>query len=319
VWSIAKRLACAALVLLALALAACSIGVSSPRSGGAQLVVTRTFGERTVLRSSENPIPGGETAMRLLMRNAEVDTRYGGRFVEAVNGIHSSQQGGRRSDWFYYVNGIEAEVGAAERDVEPGDRVWWDYHDWTDAMRVPAVVGSFPEPFLHGAEGKLFPVRIDCAQDTQKACRDAVERLDRARVAASTTAIGAATGKEVLRLVVGAWQDVRSDAAARQIEQGPAKSGVFARFGAPGAGDKSAELDLLDAQNRIVRTLGPGSGLVAATRFEEQQPTWVVAGTDRLGVERAVGLLEPRILRDRFAVATDGRRPVALPVAGDGT
>jgi hypothetical protein len=281
-------------------------------------VVTRSFGERTVLRSSENPIRGGETVMRFLMRNGEVDTRYGGRFVEAVNGIRSGEDGGRRSDWFYYVNGIEAEVGAAERDVAPGDRVWWDYHDWSDAMRVPAVVGSFPEPFLHGSEGKLFPVRIDCAQDAEKPCSDAVKQLDRAGVEASTTAIGAATGREVLRLVVGRWQEVRRDAAARQIEQGPAKSGVFARFGVAGTGGKSYALELLDAQNRIVRTLGPGSGLVAATRFEEQQPTWVVAGADGLGVERAVRLLEQRILRERFAVATDGRLPVALPVVAGG-
>jgi hypothetical protein len=179
-------------------------------------------------------------------------------------------------------------------------------------------VGSFPEPFLHGSEGKLFPVRVDCAQGAQKQCNDAVKQLDRAGVAASTTAIGAATGKEVLRLVVGRWQDVREDAAARQIEQGPAKSGVFARFGV-GAGERSPELDLLDAQNRVARTLGPGSGLVAATRFEEQQPTWVVAGADALGVERAVGLLQQRILHDRFAVATDGRRPIALPAAGGET
>ena len=29
--------------------------------------------------------------------------------------------------------------------------------------RTPAVVGSFPEPFLHGIDGKRLPVRIECA------------------------------------------------------------------------------------------------------------------------------------------------------------
>ena len=312
------RLLTAGLCLAALVLAGCSLG-ASPRGGGAELTVTRGFGADTITRAREDPIRGGETVMRLLLRNAKVSTRYGGRFVEGVNGINSRAEGARREDWFYYVNGIEAEVGAAERDVEPGDRVWWDYHDWTGAMRVPAVVGSYPEPFLHGSEGKLFPVRIDCAQDAGTACADVADRLNRAGVGASTTAIGAATGKQVMRLVVGVWGDVRRDSAARQVEEGPDKSGVFARFAAAAAGGIAYELDLLDAQDRVVRRLGRGAGLVAATRFEEQQPTWVVTGTDRSGLDRAVALLDEKLLRDRFAIATDGSGAVRLPLADQGS
>jgi hypothetical protein len=186
-------------------------------------------------------------------------------------------------------------------------------------MRVPAVVGSYPEPFLHGSEGKIFPVRLDCAQNAERACTEVSDRLDRAGVGASTTAIGAPAGKDVMRFVVGEWGDVRQDAAAEQIEQGPDKSGVFARFSAAGADPGGYRLDLLDSETRVVRTLGAGAGLVAATRFEEQQPTWVVAGTDRAGLERAVHLLDPKLLRDRFAVATDGGAPSPLPVAGPTT
>ena len=57
----------------------------------------------------------------------------------------------------------------------------------------------------------------------------------------------------------------------------------------------------------------PGAGIVAATRFEEQQPTWIVSGTDAAGLDRAVELLDRGALRDRFAVATDAP-PVPLPL-----
>ena len=314
----ARYLIRACLCLAALALAGCTLGASAPKSGGAELTVTRDFGEKTLVRAREDPIRGGETAMRILVRNAKVDTRYDGRFVNGVDGLRSGSAGGRRSDWFYYVNGIEADVGAAERDLNPGDHVWWDYHDWTGAMRVPAVVGSYPEPFLHGSEGKVFPVRLDCAQNADRACTEVSDRLERAGVGASSTAIGAPAGKDVMRFVVGEWGDVRQDAAAEQIEQGPDKSGVFARFTAAGAGG-GYRLDLLDSGTTVVRTLGAGAGLVAATRFEEQQPTWVVAGTDRAGLERAVQMLDPKVLRDRFAVATDGGAPSPLPLAGPKT
>jgi hypothetical protein len=108
---------------------------------------------------------------------------------------------------------------------------------------------------------------------------------------------------------------VREDAASEQIEKGPDRSGVFARFGPTGTSG-AYDLELLDAQARRVRTLGPGSGLVAATRFEEQAPTWVVAGTDSTGLDRAAELLEPRTLESRFALATTGGAPIPLPVAG---
>jgi hypothetical protein len=312
-----RRLLLSALLLglLATVAASCSINAGAEK-GPARLLVTRDFGERRVLSATEDPIESGETVMRLLLRNARIETRYGGRFVNVVNGISSKTKGAQRLDWFYYVNGIEADVGAAERKVHGSDRVWWDYHDWTGVMRVPAVVGSFPEPFLHGTEGKRYPVRIDCGQDATDACGRVADKLQAAGIAPSTSAIGAVAGQEVLRLVVGKWSEVRADAASEQIEQGPDRSGVFARFNPTGT-NGAYDLELLDAQKHVVRTLGPGGGLVAATRFQDQAPTWVVAGTDSSGLDRAVQLLEQRILDQRFAVGTDGAAPIPLPlVAG---
>jgi hypothetical protein len=300
------------LALLAVVAASCSIGSTSEK-GPAHLVATRDFGERRVVSATEDPIEKGETVMRFLMRNADVKTRYGGRFVNAINGIESKSEGDRRLDWFYYVNGIEEDVGAAEKKVEGGDRVWWDYHDWSGTMRVPAVVGSFPEPFLHGADGKRYPIRIDCGTSSNAACDKVSDRLEDANIAPSKSAIGAPAGKEVLRVMVGTWDEVRQDAAAEQIEQGPEKSGVYARFGQL-VGGGGYELTLLDPHTQTARTLGPGSGLVAATRFEEQAPTWVVAGTDEAGLDRAVALVDRRTLASRFAVATDGRAPIPVPV-----
>ena len=75
------------------------------------------------------------------------------------------------------MNGIESPVGSADRAVAGGDRIWWDHRDWTDAMRVPAVVGSWPEPFLqHSADEDRLPVRVECA-GAPAPCTTAAERL----------------------------------------------------------------------------------------------------------------------------------------------
>jgi hypothetical protein len=306
-----RGLMAASLAVIAFAAGGCTLGPDEDASATAYLTVTRDFGATDLTRSSLRPVPGGETVMRFLQRRADVETRYGGRFVNAIDGLRSRTEDGRRQDWLYYVNGIEADVGAAERELEAGDRVWWDYHDWSGVMRVPAVVGSFPEPFVHGSEGKRFPVRIDCAQEADAACREAADLLDRAGVTVSTTALGAPAGEDVLRLVVGEWREARRDAAARQLERGPDTSGVFARITRERGG---YELKLLDELGRVALDAPQGSGLVAATRFEEQAPTWVVTGLDRDGLERAVRLLEPSDLRDRFAAATLRGPPISLPL-----
>ena len=51
--------------------------------------------------------------MRFLVRGRKVDTRYGGRFVQAIDGLSGAGDSGR-SDWFFFVNGIWSEEGAAE-------------------------------------------------------------------------------------------------------------------------------------------------------------------------------------------------------------
>jgi hypothetical protein len=81
---------------------------------------------------------------------AKVETRYGGRYVRSVDGVEEQGQ----HAWFYYVNGYLADRSAAEYRLHAGDLEWWDYRSWKDPAQDPVVVGSFPEPFLHGYAGK---------------------------------------------------------------------------------------------------------------------------------------------------------------------
>ena len=142
-----------ALLVLVVALAGCG---GSGDGGEATLWVTQDRGAELIVTAS---VPSGLTVMQALRRSADVDAGYGGRFVESIEGVDADA--GARRDWFYFVNGIEADRGAAEYRVRPGDVIWWDYRSWTgDAMREPVVVGAFPEPFLHGYDGKVRPAAV---------------------------------------------------------------------------------------------------------------------------------------------------------------
>ena len=65
-----------------------------------------------------------------------------------------------------------------------------------------------------------------------------------------------------------------------------------------------------------MRTLGPGAGLVAATADRSSQPTWLVTGTDRAGVQAAAAVLNAGRLRDHFAIAVSGGAVLPLPLEG---
>jgi hypothetical protein len=135
-------------LLGAAALTGC--GVTSHGKGEARLWITRDRGREVVLVKK---VDAGQTAMAALQDVAHVKTRYGGRFVQSIDGVSGSLS--KRRDWFYFVNGYEADRSAADYELHDGDVEWWDYRSWQgSAMHVPVVVGAFPEPFLHGYDGK---------------------------------------------------------------------------------------------------------------------------------------------------------------------
>ncbi len=154
--------------------------------------------------------------------------------------------GGRSLDWFFFVNGIESPRGSAEVGVRGGDRIWWDYRDWTNAISTPAVVGSWPEPFLQAStpDAERLEVAVECL-GTPAPCDEVAERLDDAGVQVSRgPGAGEAAGP---RLLVGPWARVRADPLAAELDDGPATSGVFARFASGGGGWR---LELLDPARR---------------------------------------------------------------------
>lgn len=297
--------------LLAGAAAALVAGCGGGSDSGVTITVSRDFGA-THLQPTKDASAGDGTVLQLLRKDFTVRTGLGSA-VQEIDGLSNGRADGRRADWSYYVNGIAAPEKAADRKLYPGDRVWWDHHDIQTAARVPAVVGAFPEPFLSGSQGKRFPIKLVCLAGAGRSCDEVERRLRNEDVETLARSNLEQSVGDVLRILVGPWKQVRQDIAARSLEYGPAKSGVFAR--PDPAGDRIA---LLDAAGRTVRVLGPGSGLVAATTFTGQQPTWLITGTDGVGVAAAAAAMTEDVLDGHFAVAIEDGKATPLPVKSPG-
>jgi len=299
----------AALVTLAAALlGGCGLGAGATPSA-VSLTVTRNFGATPVPASGPLKVEGQETVMSLLMRNYTVQTRYDGGFVQTIAGHSGNPQGSPPIAWFYFVNGLEAPKGASATNVHAGDRVWWDLHNWAGTEQIPAVVGSFPAPFISGINGKRLPVRVECAPSSQSACQAVAGGLQHYGIPAALAGISEGEKPETLRILVGPWKALDYEGAVRVLASGPSVSGVYARLTGSG-------LTTLDADGRAVRTYHAGSGLIAATQQGSEPPVWVVAGTDQQGTNRAAAMFDESALRDHFAVAVTPSGAIPLPAEG---
>lgn len=280
----AARAAPAALAVLALG------GCGAPgRDGDGRfaLTVTRDFGAATTVPGRRLPVPARGGLERLLDAHARAG-------AGATRGL--------------FVNGI-APVTAARAAVHAGDRVWLDLRPRGAAAHVPAVVGSFPEPFLHGTGGRRLPVRVECDDPDGEPCTTVAERLVALGAVAGRSVLGGSAADESLRVLVAPWPRLRgSELEADRLDAGPRRSGVFARFERGGR-----RLVVLDARGAPARTLGAGAGLVAATREGMRAPLWFVTGTDAAGVAAAARAFDESVLGERYALAIARDLPVAVP------
>jgi Domain of unknown function (DUF4430) len=295
-----------ALLLLGVALAAagCGLGPGS-KVGSVDLTVTRDFGATKLVEGS-GEANESDTVMRFLEGEAEIETRYGGGYVKSIDGLEESQRGGHPYDWFFWVNGVISPTGAAEVPLEGGEKIWWDIHNWSVSEGSPAVVGSWPAPFTTGWEGHAPVVVVEC-EGGGDACATVTKALEGEGVK-----VASGSPKSAIRVLVGPWSRVRSDAAAGLVDKGPGESGVYAEFE---SSQGSERLVGLDEDGDKARTFGANAGLVAATRHFEGPPVWLVTGGTDAGVQAAAAALDTADLRDHFAVVSEAGTVTPLPLS----
>lgn len=247
------------------------------------LLITRDYG-RTILEERE--VCAENKAVLNILHEifpGEIETAYGGSYLCGIKDLKAT----RGYDWFFYVNGFFADVGALDYFPTVGEKIWWDYHQWRIQRSANALIGCYPEPFLHGYQGKIKPTKI-VYTPTQKA--KAFELLDSLKslgVQEIDSEIFAAefTPHQGPRLVIGKWSDLENNNYLQQLNQGFQKNG-FLHF-------TGASLHLYDYQGEKLKELSGDVGVIVAfaAKAADLAPLWLISGLNEKGVEKACNLL----------------------------
>ncbi|MDX9870911.1 MAG: DUF4430 domain-containing protein [Clostridia bacterium] len=291
---------------------------ASPAVGNITYLITQNYGAETVLEEAVSYQPDRSVMEGLFATKAEVETAYGGDFVSVINGLSTQNSGltGERYDWFYYVNGIFADVGALDYLLLPGDQIWWDYHPWKVSQGTPAVVGCWPEPFLHGFRGKVketvvlpVPSMAEQGKKLQAALQElgvqstAVRELD----GTSAEELGARKGPII---AVGAWPELARYKWLAEFNEAWRRNGTFLHFSADG-------LELLDHSGQVVRTVQGSAGVIMATAEGngDDSPLWIVTGSDAQGTAAALDILieQPEKIKAAYSIVILPDEVMKLP------
>ena len=217
-----SRRLCIGLLLAVLALAGCGGEGPTADDGSARLWVTRDRGASVLL---DVEVPAGQSLLRALKSEAKVDTRYGGGFVQSIDGLEGSAR--RHEDWFWFVNGLAGDRSAASYRLRDGDIAWWDYRDWSrDADTLEVVAGAFPEPFLHGYDGKTRSAAVRYAPGLAAAGSRVAKSVGSDNIAAVGSPVAA--DANIFEIVDGA---PRLTAALRKPGSGPSGAVRFSFAG----------------------------------------------------------------------------------------
>jgi len=258
------------------------------------------------------------SAMEGLKLMAEVETEYGGGFVNAINGVRSKSIGNRgaEKDWFIYINGIQSNIGAFDYKLHHGDIEHWDYNDWSFHQFVPAIIGDFPEPFLHGYGGKVSPTMVVYATGQKKEAENLKRNLVKLGVSNADIRMFSELSeseKESSNLII---LGTIGNALVSELNKVWKRLGFFAHF-------EGGNIVTVNSKGEVVAEYGAETGLIQATQNPWnpkgigacENVVWLVSGTNQAGIQSAVDILLDNysVIQYAYAVVVTGDGVIRVP------
>lgn len=304
------------LLMLLILLPACANKSGLEGADIVEYLITQNYGEKILLDKKIAYRENASIMDGLIETGADVKTSYGGSFISGINGLNTDNGGPvkERSDWFYYVNGIFSDCGALDYMPQPGEVIWWDYHPWKSSKSTTAVIGCFPEPFLHGFRGNV-------AETTILTVSKEVYNVAKLQQTMQSYGVNAVNIKKITAellenrdgptMAVGEWNELKEYKWINDFNEAYQKNGTFLHFTEEG-------LELLDYKGAVAREIKGSAGVIMAIGEGngDDSPLWIIAGTDSSGMAAALDVLinNPEKIRTTYSVVVLSEEIIKLPL-----
>ncbi len=287
-------------------------------AGNLQMLVTHNFGAASEFNRSVSYY-GGESVMDVMRQHLEIETAYGGSFVNSINGVKSGYTDKsiftrKKRDWFYYVNGVVSSVGADAYAAKNSASVWWDYHDWSGSgSNTPAVVASYPHPFTSGYEGAR-PGTVIYYSDGHA---DDADRLASALRGQGAQGVSTASYRNQTLIenttnviLLGLWSELEDHSSVQDVMSSPTRTGIYAKV-------KDGAVQMLDYTGDESGKAGQAMVVATGTGNGDTTPTWLLIGVNDAALDEAVNTMTSggSKLRGKVGIVLSGSTAVGIPVA----
>lgn len=292
-------------IIFGLTLLCCLILILSFAKAGQQLTlwVTQDFSKSSLLDTKINHT--NQSVMQLLKEACEVKTTCAGAFVASINNVENVKTS-EQKNWFYYINGIMAHVGAKKYYPEAGDIVWWDFHSWSENAYIPAVIGAYPQPFLSGYAGQTketIILYVPSLNAKTTKFKNTLEELGAQNIKLKPCNNQALKDNNKILIIVGCWQDLKQYSTIQDVFKNYRKLGLFVKF-------EDDKLQIMDIYGKKQKEFKKAAAIVATKGgIGLSGLMWLVTGTDDDSVRDALEVLIAEPQKIKFycaAVLTSG-------------
>lgn len=278
-----------------------------------RVIISKDFGSER-LYDQEIGITGNMSVLEIMEENFAIETAYGGGFVNGIDGLKSGFTGmkdKKKIDWFYYVNGILAEVGSDEYDLKPNDFIIWDYHPWNSTYGT-SIIGAYPMNFMNGHEGSPLQTEILYTKDYEREGQKLWQDLKKKGIHSITLE---ALNEEELKngsihsIVIGPWEDISQLPYIKEIYENKEKTGLFFNI--------HTKLEALNDQGAVVKEYEKGAVIVSVCKeYGESGTLWMITGNDQECIQKAAELLyrHPEKIEGAFSVIVTKDEVLRIPI-----
>ena len=264
------------------------------------ILITKDFG-REILSEKTLLVNEEDTVMDLMLDNFDIETAYGGGFVNAIGGLASGytklsdkQENRTKMDWFYYVNGIMAEVGSDQYYANDVNTISWDFHDWGGDMYVKTRINAWP----HRLKGKDVEISwSDDAKAEAAKVRTLVENSGGILIDRDLESIDM-DNLDMDAIFIGSWEDASKNEFIRNAVENRDRAGIYTVFNDEG-------FSIYNNTGNKIGSYEAGAAIIAIQKaYGSEASILLIVGNNNNLVKEAVDIfMDGGDMKGKFALA----------------